>query len=156
MKKIILSLFLSLFFITPAFAAQWCQWSGTEAENCISERDGILYPDNHFPVKIEGNETKIYNYGYYPLVITQPTIGENQVKDAEIWGFADNEISKTWSVRDLTQTEIDERDAEAMDITMYYLIKGLISIDTFTLQEAAAFFPAESITAYQARTRLEE
>ena len=154
MKRLIVILII---LIAPfAHAEQWCQWSGTEAENCLAvSGDGIIYPPNHFPVKIAGNETKINNYGYYLLVTTQPTIGANQTRDAEVWGFADNEISKTWTVRDLTATEIDQRTASPMSIEMYWVWKVFLDTGLITQAQAVERLPQEMIDAYLARKRLE-
>ena len=93
--------------------------------------------------------------GWYELTVTEPTVGEDQVKDAVVWGFETNQISKTWTVRDMTTTEIDARDADAMPLSEYYLWKTLIATGVITQQQAVNNLPAELIDAYQARDRLE-
>jgi len=149
MKRIIvITLFIIL--MTPfAYADRWCQWSGTEGIECKNDRDGVL--NMPFPTR---TESLINAKGYYRVTITQPTIGENQVRDAEVWGFADNQISLTWTVRDLTVTEIDQRIANPMSITNYYIWKTLIKTGLITQAQAAANLPAEMVDAYLARKRL--
>ena len=149
MKRLIV-VALALFFAAPAFADTWCEWSGTEGENCKNDRDGVL--NMPFPTR---TEAIINSHGYYRVVTTEPTLGADQVRDAEVWAKPDNTITKTWSVRDLTATELDQRIANPMSITDYYLWKALLVTGTITQQQAVAGLPAEMIDAYQARARLE-
>ena len=139
--------------MTPlAYADRWCQWSGTEGTECKNDRDGVL--NMPFPTR---TESIINSYGYYRVTITQPVIGENQTRDAEIWGFADNQISLTWSVRDLTATELDNRAASPMSVNDYYVWKAFMQAGIFTQAQLVAYFQAnqpEMIEAYQARDRL--
>lgn len=155
MKKLIAIILLTL-FVSPVYADQWCQWSGTEAENCYREYSvGIINVPGYFPIRTAGNESKINSRGYYHLTVIQPTIGADQIKDSVLWDFTDNEITKTWSVRDMTQQEIDERTAQPMPLSEYYLWKALIVTGTITQQQAAQNLPQELIDAYQARDALE-
>ena len=154
MKRLILVLFLS-FIATPLVAGTWCMWSGTEGTNCQSDSRGyVRMPDGH---PIGASEANLNYHGFYERIITQPTIGEDQVKDAEVWGFADNEISLTWSVRDMTATELDNRAASPMSVSDYYLWKALMTGGVFRQAQLVAYFQAnqpEMIDAYQARDRL--
>ena len=148
MKKLIV-LFIVL-FSTVSFAGTWCQWSGTEGENCKSDTRGYFTLPSGIPVA-----SKDFNeYGYYERIVTEPIIGPDQVRDAEVWGFADNEITLTWTVRDMTATEIDNRIASPMSVTNYYIWKVLIATGTITIQQAQDNLPQELIDAYQARKRL--
>ncbi len=151
MKKFILCL---VFMVIPSlvFAGTWCQWSGTEGENCKSTtQTSIVINDVRVTISAENLNPR----GWYELTITQPTIGENQTRDAEVWGFAENEISKTWTVRDLTAEEIDGRMASPMPLNAYYLWKALHATGTITIQQIQANLPQELVDAYQARDRLE-
>ena len=157
MRKLIVILVVLL--ATSAYAEQWCEWSGTEGINCINERDGILYAPGYVPIKIEPNIDRIHSRGYYRLEVTQPVLGENQVRDAEVWAMYthpvnEDKITKTWTVRDLTATEIDMGIASPMPISEYYLWKALIVKGVITQQEAANALPQELIDAYLARDRL--
>ena len=140
-------------FVVPlAHAERWCQWSGTEGINCINDRDGVIRLPDTIPIR---TVNKINALGYYRVVITQPTIGADQKRGAEIWGFAANEISLTWAVEDMTAEEIAQRTAGAMPISEYYLWKALLATGTITQQQAATYLPQELIDAYQARDALE-
>lgn len=151
MKRLILVLFLS-FITTPLIAGTWCMWSGTEGINCQNDSRGyVRMPDGH---PIGASEANLNYHGFYERITTQPTIGADQVRDVEVWGFADNEISLTWSVRDMTVTEIDNRIASPMSVTNYYLWKALLVTGVLTNDQAVANLPAEMIDAYQARKRL--
>ena len=148
MKKIIVV--LAILLITSfAHADRWCEWSGTEGENCVSDSNGIY---------LDGRPTRtvsmINDFGLFRVTETQPVVGEDQRRDAEVWGFADNEITLTWTVRDMTATEIDNRIASPMSVTNYYIWKALISTGTITIQQAQDNLPQELIDAYQARKRL--
>jgi len=154
MKRIII-IALFIILMTPlAYADRWCQWSGTEGTECKNDRDGVL--NMPFPTR---TESIINSYGYYRVTITQPVIGENQTRDAEIWGFADNQISLTWSVRDLTAQEILERDARAMSLTDYLQWNALVVGGVFTSQQIVTYLTAnypEIVDAYLARKALLE
>jgi hypothetical protein len=154
MKKFILCL---MFTLIPSllFAGTWCQWSGTEGENCKSTSRTFI--------TINGGRVTVYAenlnpLGWYESTITQPTIGEDQVKDEVVWDFADNEISKTWTVRDMTNTEIDTRDAEPMSVSDYLQWKAIIQFTSATQEQIVTYLQAnapELVAAYQARDRLE-
>jgi len=151
MKKLVLCL---IFMLVPsfAFAGTWCQWSGTKGENCTStSRTFIVINDVRVTISAENLNPR----GWYERTVTQPTIGADEVKDTEVWGFADDEISLTWTVRDMTAEEIDERDSGIMSVSDYYLWKTLLATGVITLQQAQNNLPAELIQAYQARNRLE-
>ena len=151
MKKIVLCL---MFLFTPSLlmAGTWCQWDGSQGTNCQSTSRTYIMINN---VRVSISAENLNPRGWYERTVTQPSIGEDQVKDAEVWGFADNEISLTWTVRDMTQAEIDTRDADAMPLSEYYLWKTLIVTGVITQQQAVNNLPAELIDAYQARDRLE-
>jgi len=150
MKTFITFLILT-FFSVPAFADTWCEWDGTTGINPQSDNRGYIL--------IEGRPTRTPSIanaaGWYKVVVTQPTIGVDQIKYDEVWGFAANEISKTWTVRDLTAEELDQREAGAMPLSEYYLWWTLIETGLITQQQAANHLPQELIDAYQARDRLE-
>lgn len=150
MKKLfIFSLLLCL--ASTSFAGQWCEWDGLAGINCQSDSRGYILIDG-FKVSTPAiANTK----GFYRLVVTPASLGPDQVVGAEIWGFTANEITKTWAVRDMTAQEIDERNARAMNLDVYWLWKALLLKNVITAQEAAATLPQEMIDAYQARDRLE-
>jgi len=152
MKKLILTIII-VFFTTSSFAGTWCYWDAalSKGASCQSDSKGFILIDN-FPVK---TQSIAHSQGWYELTINSPTVGVNQVTNAEVWILFNNQITKTWTVRNLTTTELDERTAQAMDENLYWLIKGLLLKGTFTLSEAQNFFPASVIAAYQARARLE-
>ena len=139
-------------FLTVSFASadSWCEWDGSQGVNCQSDGRGYIL--------IEGRPTKTESIanaaGWFKVTDTQPSIGADQVIDAEIWEKVGNQINLTWSVRDMTAEEIDGRDAGAMDITDYYIWKALLVTGTITQQQAIDNLPAEMIDAYQARKRL--
>jgi len=150
MKKIVL-FFVFMFLPSVVFSGTWCQWSGSEGINCKStSRAYITLNDHNVSVSAENLNPR----GWYELITTQPTIGADQVRDAEVWGFVANQITKTWTVRDMTATEIDEEIANPMSITDYYLWKALLVTGTITQAQAVASLPSEMIDAYQARKRL--
>ena len=152
MKKLIATVIFLTLLSTPLYAKTWCTWSGTEGENCQSDSKGyIRIPDGH---PIAANETNLNDHGFYEKTDTQPTIGADQTKDAEVWGMVGNQISLTWTVRDLTAIEIDNRVASPMSVSDYYVWWTLIETGTITIAQAQAHLPAELIQAYQARGRL--
>ena len=153
MKKIFLVLVLAIAVTTtPLYAATWCGWSGTEGINCRSDTAGWIQLPNGLLIAVD--EENFNRHGYYRLETTEPTVGVDQVRDATVWGFADNVITRTWTVRDLTTTELDENEARAMPLSEYYLWKALLVKGVITQQEAATALPQELIDAYLARKRL--
>ena len=140
-----------LLWATGGFAATWCQWDGTKGINCKSTSKSYVMISG-VPVTVSAEN--LNPRGWYERTITQPTIGTNQTTDAEIWSFANDEIGLTWSVRDMTQTEIDEEIANPMSITNYYVWKALLVTGVITQQQAVDNLPSELIDAYQARKRL--
>lgn len=151
MKKFIIG-FLFVLFISPmALADQWCEWSGTQGINCQSDDSGFILIDGR-PTRTESIANAA---GWYRVIVTEPSVGADETKDAIVWGFASNEITKTWTVRDLTPAEIDERDAGAMPLSEYWLWKTLLLTGVITQQQAIDNLPSELIDAYQARDRIE-
>ena len=150
MKSLIV-IALIVLFAPFANADRWCEWSGTEGENCRNDRNGVLMSPTNFPTS---TVSKINSWGVYHLTTTQPEIGEDQIRDAEVWSKVDNEIFLTWTVRDMTETEIDQRIANPMSVTDYYIWKALLVTGVLTTAQAVANLPAEMIDAYQARARL--
>ena len=142
---------LIVLFAPFANADRWCEWSGTEGENCRNDRNGVLMSPTNFPTS---TVSKINSWGVYHLTTTQPEIGEDQIRDAEVWSKVDNEIFLTWTVRDMTETEIDQRIANPMSVTDYYIWKALLVTGVLTTAQAVANLPPEMIDAYQARKRL--
>ena len=153
MRKFILALCLCLLTVAPLSAETWCQWSGTEGVNCRSDNAGWIRTPTGLYVAVD--EENFNRHGYYRLESTDPIIGENQARDSIVWGFSDNVISRTWTVRDLTTEELDQREAGAMPLSEYYLWKALLLKGVITQQEAANALPQELINAYLARDRLE-
>ena len=151
MKKFILCLMI-LLVPTILFAGTWCQWDGSAGTNCQSTSRTYIIINN---VRVSVSAENLNPRGWYELTVTEPTVGEDQVKDAIVWGFATNQISKTWTVRDMTSEEIDTRDASPMPLSEYYLWKTLIATGVITQQQAVDRLPTELINAYQARDRLE-
>ena len=154
MKKLFLIVLFITFIASTSVAGTWCQWSGTAGINCKST-SGTIYLANGIPVK----EKDFNEYGYYERITTQPTLGADQVKDTEVWGFADNEISLTWTIRDLTAQEILERDAAAMSLTDYLQWKAIVQFTSATSEQIVTFLTAnypEQVIAYQARKTIDE
>ena len=156
MKRLILILVLS-FIATPLIAGTWCMWSGTEGTYCQSDSRGyVRMPDGHL---IGASEENFNYHGFYERITTQPTLGADQVRDTEVWGFADNEISLTWTVKDLTAQEILERDAGAMSLTDYLQWNALVAGGVFTSEQIVTYLTAnypEIVDAYLARKTLLE
>lgn len=157
MKKIIL---IVLMFSVSAHAGTWCQWSGSELDgwsgtNCKSTSRTFILLNG---VRVSVSAENLNPRGWYGLTETHPALGENEIEDETIWGFADNEISRTWTVRDMTQEEIDTRDA--MALSDYYQWRIILEVVGVTPQQLQANMSAESyqelIKAYQARERLED
>jgi len=153
MKKLLIALALSLLVAGPLYADTWCEWTGTEGANCKSDTNGYVVLPNGLPIAVD--EENFNRHGYYRLITTDPVLGENQVRDEVVWGFSDNTITRTWTVRDLTAEEIDQRAASPMPLSEYYLWKALIVKGVITQQEAANALPQDLIDAYLARDRLE-
>ena len=155
MERVMKKLYLILLFLvapTIANADMWCKWDGQEGTECQSDSKGFIFDERGFRV----STPSIANAnGYFRLVDTQPVIGQNQVRDAVLWGFSNNEITRTWTVRNLTAEEIDQNTARPMPLNTYYLWKALLVKGAITQQEAANALPQELIDAYQARDRLE-
>ena len=152
MRRIILC--IVALFIMPALsqADSWCQWDGEQGINCQSDSRGYIRVDG-FKV----STPSIANAGgYYRVDNIDPVVGENQVRDEIAWSFSDNVITRTWTVRDLTAEEIDQRVASPMPLNTYYIWKALIAKGVITQQEAAQRLPQELIDAYLARDRLED
>jgi len=136
----------------------YCEWDGTKGVNCQSDDKGYVRRFDGLPV---GGGVENYNdNGFYELTDTQPTIGADQVKDEVQWSFANDQISRTWTVRDLTAQEIQDRDdfiaarEGRISREMYYVLKWLIAegvISSTNINNA----PNALKNAYQARGRLE-
>ena len=134
-----------------AHADQWCEWSGTEGINCVGDRNGVLKSPDGVPTR---TEVTINGWGLFRVTSTQPVIGTDQVRDAEVWDKVDNQISLTWTVRNMTATEVDNQIASPMSVTNYYIWKALLVTGVLTNQQAVDNLPSEMIDAYQARKRL--
>ena len=147
MKKLII---IILLFSAPAFASQWCQWDGSAGVECQSDSRGYILI-NGFPTKTESIAN---TNGYYKVVVTEPEVGADQVKDAVVWSRYENKIGYTWTVRDKTSEELDTETAEPMPLSEYYLWKVLLLKNVVTAQELVNNLPAELKNAYLARDRL--
>jgi len=164
MKKITLCMAVLFILSGVGYADQWCEWSGTEGINCVSDVKpgipfGILVSPTGTPTRVDTNIDLIHSWGLYRLEITRPVLGESQTLDTEVWSLYthpinEDKIKKTWTVRDMTATEIDARDSGPMPLSEYYLWKALIVKGVITQQEAASALPQELIDAYLARDRI--
>jgi hypothetical protein len=152
--KTLLTAILIIMFALPVSAETMCRWDGSMGVNCQnSDRGYLIVPvDGH---KIAVEQELFDEFGFFPLTTTYPELGENQTRDQEQWSFDGSEITRTWTVRDLTAEEIDQRVASPMPLNTYYLWKALITKGVITQQEAAQRLPQELIDAYLARDRLE-
>ena len=140
---------------TILFAGTWCQWDGSAGTNCQSTSRTYIIINN---VRVSVSAENLNPRGWYELTVTEPTVGEDQVKDAIVWGFATNQISKTWTVRDMTSEEIDIRDAAVMPLIDYLQFNLLVAKGVATPAEIVAYLTAkypEILAAYLARDRLE-
>ena len=150
MRKIIVIIAI-LLIGSSVYAGRWCEWSGTEGINCVNDRNGVLQSPTNFPTR---TESIINSWGVFRVTTTQPAIGVDQVRDAEIWDKVDNQISLTWSMRDMTVAEIDIREAGPMPLSEYFLWKTMIVVGVITQQQAVNNLPQELIDAYLARDRI--
>lgn len=158
MRNLIVIVLVLLFAVSTASAERWCQWSGTQGENCLNDKDGILRPPGYFAVKIIGNEAKINGYGYYFLTTTQPIIGADQYRDAEVWALVGNQMSLTWTVADYTAQEILEREARAMSLLDYLQWKAIVQFTSATSEQVEGFLTAnypDIVAAFLARKELQ-
>jgi len=151
MKKLLFAI-LFVLIASPAIS-RWCYWNGTSGESCQTDNKGYLKVDS---VGISGGEINYNSHGFYELTITQPTLADDETKDAEVWSKDGNQLSLTWSVRDMTQDELDEIDADEGLISreMYYVLKWLIDEGVISAANISNA-PAKLKAAYQARGRLE-
>ena len=119
MKKIILAILIVL-FASPAFAARWCQWDGSKGIGCQDDLRGyITLVDG---LRISGSAEHFNINGYYLLTTTQPTVPEGSVKETEVWGKIENDISQTWTVREKTTEEINTEIGNTMSFEMYKVL----------------------------------
>ena len=154
MKKFILCLMIS-FIPSLLFAGTWCQWDGSQGTNCQSTTRTYITINN---VRVSVSAANLNPRGWYELTVTDPTIGADQVRDAEVWDLVSNEMSKTWTVRDMTAVEIDTRDAAAMPLIDYLQFNLMVEKGVATPAEIVAYLTAkypEVLAAYLARDRLE-
>jgi len=154
MKTLIVALLL-LLCASPLVAGSWCQWDGVQGVNCQSDSRGYVRLEDGHPISAVPAPSNLNQHGFYELVNVQPTVGDNQTRDQEQWSFDGAEITRTWTVRNLTTEEIDRRIASPMPLNTYYLWKALLVKGVITQQEAATALPQELIDAYLARDRLE-
>lgn len=128
----------------------YAQWDGTKGVNQQSDAKGYLIaPDGH---KIAPDVS--VEFGLYPVVVTEPSVGTDQIKDTAVWGFADDQISLTWTVRDKTSDELAQEAAgELMGRDTYYaiytLLNLLISKGVCTQQEYVSTLPSKMVLALQ-------
>jgi hypothetical protein len=157
MKKVLSIAVCLLLFASIATAGTWCQWNGSEGENCKTT-DLVYIRIGDHPVTVA--KENLNPFGWYELTITEPTVGADQIKNEMVWSFENNEIGLTWTVRDLTAQEIQDRDdlitAEEGLISreLYYVLRWLINENVITSTNVANA-PAALRDAYQARGRLE-
>ena len=139
-------------FASPAFAGTWCEWTGTTTVNCQSDSKGYVRRSDGLPI---GGGGENYNAnGLYELITTEPQIGANQVKDAEVLEFVDNTITRTWTVRDLTAAEIDNRVASPLSVNDYWQWRAIQLAGGWTDAQMLTRLPADIVEAFKARKRL--
>jgi len=166
MRKIILCATVLFMLAGISYAETYCMWDGSQGQYCQSDSKGyIQYPRDYSDKtlannKIFGTEADYNTHGFYRLIVTDPVLGADQVRDQEVWGIDTHPvnpdtITKTWTVRDMTATELDIKEAGPMPLSEYYLWKALIVKGVITQQEAANALPQELIDAYLARDRIE-
>ena len=154
MRKFILCL-LFIFIPSLLFAGTWCQWDGSAGTNCQSITRTYITINN---VRVTVSAANLNPRGWYELTVTEPSVGEDQVKDAVVWDFVTNQISKTWTVRDMTAVEIDTRDAAVMPLIDYLQFNLMVAKGVATPAEIVAYLTTkypEVLAAYLARDRLE-
>ena len=160
MKKLILTI-LILCVPSLAFAGTWCQWEGATRVNCKStNKTSIFITDHLVTVSAENLNPR----GWFELITTQPTIGADQVRGAEIETKPANEILLTWAVDDMTAQEIQNRADEIaaqeglISRELYYVLNCFLkngSIDVVNGKLNPAGCPQKLKDAYSARGRLE-
>jgi hypothetical protein len=122
MKKLLLVICL-LVVPTLALGATWCEWSGTAGENCKTDNKNGIIRIGGVNVKYESGKN---SRGYYELIVTEPAVSDTETKEVPpIWDFVANQITKTWTVRDLTAEELNARIAMGGDI--YWLFKIVLN-----------------------------
>lgn len=141
-----------MFLASPLFAATYCEWNGSTTSNCQSDNKGYVRRADGLP--IGGGEANYNANGLFELVTTEPTLEANQVKDSEVLGLADNKITRTWTVRDLTTEEIDNRIASPLSVNDYYQWKAIQLAGGWTNQQMQNALPPDLVEAYLARKRL--
>ena len=155
MKKLLLIL-IALFFVSHAYADIYCKWSGTEGTDCQNIEKGYIWLKENHPIAVDA--ANLAEKKFYLLVVTQPTIGADQKRGAVVWGFTGSEITKTWTVLNLSTKEIDERDADVMPLSEYLLWKLIVDKGVATQAELQTYLQGkypEIIKAYKARDKLE-
>ena len=150
MKRIIFTVLMVLFFSATSIAGDWCKWIDSKGEQCLSDSKGYILIEGR-PIKTESTAN---DYGYYRLTVFTPDRLPNQILDTEVWSLVDNQMLRTWTVRDMTATEIAEREAEAMPLSEYYLWKVLVLKGVVTGAELSANLSVELKDAYLARKAL--
>ena len=151
MNKIIVCL-IFIFIPSMASALTWCQWSGSAAMSCKSTVQPTVFIGGE---EVDVSEETLNPLGWYIMNTTHPAIGPDQVQDSIVWSFENNQIGRTWTVRDLTQAEIDQRNATPMTINDYYQWKAIQIISGWTNQQLSDALPSDLVDAYVARSRLE-
>ena len=126
-QLIIMLCLLVILVPTFAFADLWCMWDGSQGTSCQSDGRGYIIVPSGFKVSTESIANAA---GYYRVVTTDPVLGENQVRDQEVWGFSSNEITRTWTVRDLTASDVSS-DSEVGNAVLN-AIRVLVGEDVAT------------------------
>jgi len=154
-NKMKILVFILLIMCAPftVAAGTWCEWDGTKGINCERAIEpSVVIGDHRVTVSAENLNPR----GWFELITIKPDVGSGQTRGAEVWELVDNQINKTWTVRDLTTNEIDNHAASAMEVGQYYLWKALLAKGVITQAEAVSALPQEVIDAYLARQRLEQ
>jgi hypothetical protein len=84
------------------------------------------------------------------LVVVDPEIGEDQVKEGPTIAISDTKYTRTWTVRDKTADELNtEKTAQAADIVRSF--KPLLDI-----LNDGSFVPGSNYTDKQIKAKIEE
>ena len=98
----------------------------------IDYPDAIIYEKSQMP-----SETLLSNYDVYPLITTpQPELNEDKIAEESIPIFQDGEWYQTWSVRLLSNEEIEKIINNAY---VYYVNENDVDLPETTDNEETMF-----------------
>jgi hypothetical protein len=131
----------------------WAKWNGTSGEQLQSDDKGYLNVEGS--IRISGGEVNYNSHGFYQAQSIQPTLGADQIKGVVEWSFEDGVITREWAVRDLTPTEILERDAAPMSMTNYNQWRAIQILGGWSDITMANNMTDEEVASFVARRALE-